>query len=168
MQEGINSGGNRPSHRELAFHEAGHAIVAALLGQEVEWVEIDKANGCGEAEPRTSPFCRLDEPFESRRRVIIAMAGAAAQCRCVSRNLEWTVESEGDKRLAEDNAEIAGLSPADFSLIRTILSQAGVWEKVSRLAGTLLKHGQLVAWNGLKEFLPEQDAIVCKMAGIIQ
>jgi hypothetical protein len=168
MKERINSGGSRPSHRELAFHEAGHAIVAALLGQEVEWVAIDKANGCGEAEPRTNPFCRLDEPFESRRRVIIAMAGSAAQCRCVGRDFQWTVESEGDKRLAEDNAENAGLSPADFSVIRTILSQAGVWEKVSQLAVALLKHGRLVAWNGLKEFLPERDAIVCKIAGIIQ
>jgi hypothetical protein len=80
MQERTDSGGSRPSHRELAFHEAGHAIVAALLGQEVEWVAIDKASGCGEAEPRTNPFCRLDEPCESRRRVIIAMAGSAAQC----------------------------------------------------------------------------------------
>jgi hypothetical protein len=158
--------GSRPSRRELAFHEAGHAVVAALLGLPIEWVTIDDENGCGQAEPETNPFFRLDEPFESRRRVIVAMAGSAAQCLGIGREPQWMPASEGDKRLAEDNAERAGFSPDDLSVAITILSRPHVWEKVDRLAAALLEHGQLVAWNGLKEFLPERDLTVCAMLGI--
>jgi hypothetical protein len=157
---------SRPSRRELGFHEAGHAVVAALLGLPIEWVTIDDATGCGQAEPDTNPFFRLEEPFESRRRVIVAMAGSAAQCLGIGREPQWMPVSEGDKRLAEDNAERAGLSPYDFSVVITILSRPDVWERVDRLAATLDQHGQLVAWNGLKEFLPEPNPKVYEIAGI--
>ena len=153
------------SRRELAFHEAGHAVVAALLGQPLEWVTINDANGCGQAEPEINPFLRLKEPFESRRRMVIAMAGSVAQCLAVGCDPRWMPASEGDKRLAEDNAEKAGLSADDFSLVITILSRPDIWEKVNRLAAALLEHGQLLAWNGLKQYLPEQDLRVCHMVG---
>jgi hypothetical protein len=167
MREQISySDAGRPSVRELAFHESGHAVVAALLGQEIEWVAIDNTNGCGEAEPKTNPFCRLDEPFESRRRVIIAMAGSVAQCRSVGCDVQWTPAGEGDKQLAHDNAERAEISPDNFSMVSDIFSHGDVWEQVNRLAAVLLTHGQLFDWNGLREFLPERDPIVCKMAGI--
>jgi hypothetical protein len=155
------------SRRELAFHEAGHAVVAALLGQPIEWVTIDDANHCGRAEPQTNPFFCLDAPFESRRRIVIAMAGSAAQCLAVGCEPAWTPVSEGDKRLAEDNAERAGILPDDFSMVIRILSSPDVWKKIDRLAVALLQHGELVAWNGLKEFLPERDFQVCEMVGII-
>jgi hypothetical protein len=158
--------GTGPSQRELAFHEAGHAVVAALLGQEIEWIVLGR-DGCGQAEPKINPFCRLDEPFESRRRIVIAMAGSAAQCKCTGRPARWTPEGRGDRRLAEDNAETAKLPPDNFSLVNGILSQTDVWEKVSRLAIALLKHGELVSWDGLKEFLPEHDIEVCELVGII-
>ena len=157
----------RPSLRELAFHESGHAVVAALLGQEIEWVVIDLTNGRGEAEPKTNPFCRLDEPFESRRRVIIAMAGSAAQCRSIGCDLQWTLAGKGDKQLAQDNAERSGDSPDNFSIVSEILSHGDVWEQVSGLAAVLLRRGRLFDWNGLREFLPQRDSTVCEMAGII-
>jgi hypothetical protein len=160
-------GDGRPSLRELAFHESGHAVVAALLGQEIEWVAIDNANGCGEAEPKTNPFCRLDEPFESRRRVIIAMAGSVVQCRSIGCDFQWTAAGEGDKRLAQDNAERAGVSSDNFSIVGEILSHEDAWKQVSGLAAVLLTRGRLFDWNGLREFLPQRDLTVCEIAGII-
>jgi hypothetical protein len=51
---------------ELARHEAGHTIAAAVLGWPIDWVGINEADGSGEVEPNTGPFFRLDEPFETR------------------------------------------------------------------------------------------------------
>jgi hypothetical protein len=56
------------SRAELARHQAGHAITAAVLGWPIEWVGINEAGGSGEVKPKTGPFVLLDEPFESRRR----------------------------------------------------------------------------------------------------
>jgi len=66
--------------RRTAFHEASHAVVSALLGQKILWIEIHQ-DGHAETVPDTNIFLRLDEPFESRRRMVIAMAGSAGQCR---------------------------------------------------------------------------------------
>jgi hypothetical protein len=74
--------------------------------------------------------------------------------------------SEGDKRLAENFAEEAGLSPDDFSMVLAILSRPDVWEKVDRLAAALLQYDRLLAWDGLAEFLPERDPELCEMVGI--
>jgi hypothetical protein len=154
------------SRGELARHEAGHAVSAALLGLPIEWVIIDHPNGDGEVEPKTNPFFRLDEPFESRRRLVIAMAGSVAQCLAVGCEPRWMPGSESDRRLAENFAEETGLSPDDFSLTLSILSRPDVWKKVDRLAAALLQSGRLVAWDGLTEFLPERDLRACEMVGI--
>jgi hypothetical protein len=159
--------GNGLSRRDLATHEAGHAIVAALLGQQLLWVSItEERGGSGRAEPDTNPFVRLDEPFESRRRVIIAMAGSAAQCIAAGCDPRWLLGSEGDRRLAEENAERAGFSAEDFSAVTAILHKPEVWERVERLAEVLLLRSAIVAWNGLGEFLPDRDATACQMAGV--
>ena len=159
--------GDRLSRRDSAVHEAGHAIVAALLGQQILWVSIaDEHGGSGQAEPGTNPFLRLDEPFESRRRVIIAMAGSAAQCIAAGCDPRWLPASEGDKRLAEENAERAGFSAEDFSRVTAILRKPEIWEKVERLAEVLILEREIVAWNGLGEFLPNQDTTACQMAGL--
>lgn len=154
------------SRSELAWHEAGHAIVAALLGQPIEWVVINEVSGYGEVEPRTGPFLRLVEPFESRRRFLIAMAGSVAQCLAAGVDCRWMPGSDGDQRRAEDYAELAGFPLCDFSVVRAILSQPEVWERVDRLAAALLQCDQLLAWDGLGEFLPEGDRNVCELVGI--
>jgi hypothetical protein len=129
MAEILSSVGNRLSRCEVAWHEAGHAVLAALLGQPIEWVIIDEASGCGEVEPKTGPFFRLDEPFESRRRFLIAMAGSVAQCLAVGCECRWMPGSDGDKQRAEDYADLAGLRPDDFSMVLAILSRPHVWKR---------------------------------------
>lgn len=166
MAEILSSVGNRLSRCELAWHEAGHAVLAALLGQPIEWVIIDEASGYGEVEPKTGPFFRLDEPFESRRRFLIAMAGSVAQCLAVGCECRWMPGSEGDKQRAEDYADLAGLRPDDLSMVLAILSRPHVWEKVEGLAAALLECDELFAWIGLAEFLPEGDRRVWEMVGI--
>jgi hypothetical protein len=160
--------GDRLSRRDLAIHEAGHAIVAALLGQKILWVSIAEENGgSGQTEPITNHFLRLDEPFESRRRVIIAMAGSAAQCIAAGCNPRWLPSSSGtDKSLAEENSERAECSADDFSAVTKILRNSEVWEKVESLAEVLLLQNEILSWNGLGEFLPDQDATACQMAGL--
>jgi hypothetical protein len=158
--------GEKLSRSELAWHEAGHAVLAALLGQPIEWVMINELSGYGEVEPRTSPFLRLVEPFESRRRFLIAMAGSVVQCLATGEDCRWMPGSDGDQRRAEDYAELAGFPLDNFSMVRAILSQPEVWERVDRLAAALLQRDQLLAWDGLDEFLPEGDRGVCEMVGI--
>jgi hypothetical protein len=168
MTENIASSvGSKLSRCELARHEAGHAVSAALLGLPIEWVLINEANGYGEVEPKTNPFFRLAEPFESRRRLAITMAGSVAQCLAAGCNPRWMPGSEGDKRLAENLAEETGLSPDDFSMVIAILSRPDVWEKVDCLAAALLREGELAEWTGLMEFLPERDLGVCERVGIV-
>jgi hypothetical protein len=155
------------TRHELAWHEAGHAVVAALLGQPIEWVIIDEANGSGETELKTGPFVRLEEPFESRRRFLIAMAGSVAQClAAASCECRWMPGSDGDEERAKECADLAGLMPNDFSIVLAILSRSNVWAKVVQLAAALLTHHQFFAWTGLAEFLPEGDRDVWEMAGI--
>jgi hypothetical protein len=98
--------------------------------------------------------------------MLIAMAGSAAQCRYINVDLGWTEEGKGDRRLAERYTETCSLLIDDFSLIDAIISQIEVWEQISRLADALLKHGHLVSWDGLNEFLPEREPKTCEMAGI--
>ena len=166
IAEILSSVGNRLSRCELAWHEAGHAVLAAVLGQPIEWVIINEASGYGEVEPNTGPFFRLEEPFESRRRFLIAMAGSVAQCLTVGCEYRWMPGSDVDKQRAEDYANLAGLRPNDFSMALAILSRPDVWEKVERLAGALLECDQLFAWIGLAEFLPEVDPRAWEMVGI--
>jgi hypothetical protein len=98
--------------------------------------------------------------------VIIAMAGSAAQCIAAGCDPRWLPASEGDKRLAEENAERAGFSAEDFSRVTAILRKPEIWEKVERLAEVLILEREIVAWNGLGEFLPNQDTTACQMAGL--
>lgn len=154
------------SRCELARHEAGHAVTAAVLGWPIEWVGIIEVDGSGEVEPKTGPFFRLDEPLESRRRMVVAMAGSAAQCLAVGCEPQWMPGSEGDKRRAVDYAETTELSPDDFSLARAILSRPDVWEKVDRLTSAMLQCDWLFAWDGLEEFLPDRDPELCEIVGI--
>jgi len=160
--------GDRLSRRDLAVHEAGHAIVAALLGQQILWVSIgEEDGGSGLTEPDTNPFLCLDEPFESRRRMIIAMAGSAAQCIAAGCAPRWLPASEGDKSVAAANVERAGFSAEDFSAVTAILNKAEVWKKVESLTEVLLVQSEIVAWNGLGAFLPGHDVAACRMAGLI-
>jgi hypothetical protein len=156
------------SRCELARHEAGHAITAAVLGWPIDWVGINEADGSGEVEPNTSPFFRLEEPLESRRRLVVAMAGSVAQCLAVGREPQWMPGSEGDKRRAVDYTETTGLSSDDFSIVLAVLSRSDVWEKVDALADALLQCGWLFAWDGLPEFLPVRDPGLCKIVGIAE
>jgi hypothetical protein len=153
---------------ELARHEAGHTIAAAVLGWPIDWVGINEADGSGEVEPNTGPFFRLDEPFESRRRMVVAMAGSVAQCLAAGCEPQWMPGSEGDKRRAADYAETetTGLSPDDFSIVIAILSRPDIWEKVDRLARALLQRDLLFAWDGLAEFLPDRDPTLCEIVGL--
>src|ERR1700726_4349715 len=96
--------------RRTAFHEASHAVVSALLGQKTLWIEIHQ-DGYAETVPDTNIFLRLDERFERRRRMVIAMAGSAGQCRSMGWDVQWTPEGGNDKMLVEEIAQKAERSP---------------------------------------------------------
>jgi hypothetical protein len=73
-KSGIGSGGDVPvDEAAAAFHEAGHAVVAYLLGEEVEFATLDPdQNG----PPRVSVKDPAAGDWEARRRhVVIALAG---------------------------------------------------------------------------------------------
>jgi hypothetical protein len=63
-------------HWTIAYHEAGHAVVAAALGYPVEFVEVrGKYDSDGRMQP--TPEAYLDAPIADR--LAIKLAGAAAE-----------------------------------------------------------------------------------------
>lgn len=127
--------GSGASRIDLATHEAAHAVIAAHLRLSVLWVKIDLVSGRGEMTLDTS------SPWHSPtacQRLFIAQAGSAAQCKLHGTDSDWTFEGTNDRLIGDDLAEEFGLSQNDFAKIDHLLSEPGIWEKITKLAQALL------------------------------
>jgi hypothetical protein len=127
--------GSGASPIDLATHEAAHAVIAVHLGLSLFWVEIDLVGGRGEMTLDTS------SPWHSPtacQRLLIAQAGSAAQCKLRGTDLDWTFEGTNDRLIGDDLAEEFGLSQNDFAEIDRLLSEPGIWERITKLAEALL------------------------------
>jgi hypothetical protein len=93
----------------VAYHEAGHAIIAHRLGRRVERVALGFVRDSGQTD--------LQPTYLPRSRALIALAGERAERRCLSWLDEFTDLHHGseDRRVADEAlAELAGVTVAEL------------------------------------------------------
>lgn len=136
-----------------AWHEAGHAVVAHLLGGEVQTVSLEPEED--ELEGRASVlWSGVDPRSLARMSIAVALAGPAA---------EWAYQGGGEPeaesaqqwgadwrevelRLAElsgDAAEQRRMLLELWAETQRLLADADVRERVARVAEALEAHGTL-------------------------
>jgi hypothetical protein len=125
---------------ELAFHESGHAVAAAKLGQKIRKVVLDAGGG----------FCRVAQPSTTGNRKAIrdfcavACAGSIAANKLTGKNY-W---SAGDQADIETKLDEAGSLIEAISILREARALATKiigenWDSVSTLARELRRRGEM-------------------------
>jgi hypothetical protein len=133
-----------------SYHEAGHALMAHLLGGRVVACTIEDEDG--ELAGRTTVHWRGVDAGERRRRsALVALAGPVAEAR-------WRgdVEPESFAAWRADwqevqhalAAERGGQAPAAvlrrwLAEVRATLAEPATWEQLCRIADALEAHGTL-------------------------
>jgi hypothetical protein len=139
----------QPGPREItAFHEAGHAVAALVLGRPVAWVSI-------QPDRKYLGVCAFDKGVFRRsedwveREGVIALAGVAAEAGFTG-ELDWAGAAHdrdyalrlargrnGDDRKAERLVK-RWLSKADH-----LLGRGDAWEAVERIAQELVRKDEI-------------------------
>jgi hypothetical protein len=137
-----------PSHAEAtAYHEAGHAVLALVLGRPVQRVSVvpDRRH-LGLCEIRKAMFRPSEDWLE--REILIALGGLAAEARHTgqyawdgsARDRQYvhrlTVQRAGDRQAQRLERRL--LARAEH-----LLAQEGHWRAVELIAGELLRHGAI-------------------------
>lgn len=130
------------SERDRAFHEAGHAVLAAQLGADVERVSIVPS-------PEARSYVKLPAHpgLTPAEEVVVQLAGEEAQRRLDGG--EWVVPS--DRERAQQLLAAAGIDEAQgrqmFADGREragrLLADTGTWRRVEAVATALLAEGTL-------------------------
>lgn len=131
----------------VAYHEAGHAVVALALGRPVQLVTVlpdkHRLGRCEFGKGKTKP---TDDWLE--REVLIALAGLAAEARHTGR-YDWG-GAQQDLRGVEQLASLrAGakhwerLSRRLLSKVEHMLEQPGHWRAVELIAAELVRTGEI-------------------------
>jgi hypothetical protein len=136
-----------PSDEATAYHEAGHAVVALVLGRPVRHVSIrPDRDHLGHCEFGKGEFRPSEDWLE--RELLIALGGLAAEARftgdyardAAGRDLLYVralaVERAGERRA--DRLERRLLAKAEH-----LLDRPGHWRAVELIAADLLRVGSL-------------------------
>jgi hypothetical protein len=131
---------------ELAYHEAGHAVIHHLTGGTISRVSIDRGD-----RGRGTQLADEPPPADFRQRVAVLMAGEAAlERRGVERSkvpASGASDREAARRLAGGAGLDAGAAGAaiDEALagVRARLAEAPVWRQVEAVAVALLERRTL-------------------------
>ncbi len=144
-----------------AYHEAGHALVAHLLGGEL--VEVTLESEQDEHDGRTSVAWRGFDAHElARRTALVALAGPVAETFWRGEELlyedlsAWRADwAEVDAALerADAPSEHEALRRRWLAEVANELLDSNAWEYVCRIADALEAHGTLDA-SLLDELLP--------------
>lgn len=131
----------------VAYHEAGHAVVALILGRPVQLVTVlpDKKR-LGRVEFGKGKTKPTDDWLE--REILIALAGVAAEARHTGRYC-WEgaqQDLQGVQRLASLRAgdqKWERLTRRMLSKVEHMLEQEEHWQAVNAIAAELIKHGEI-------------------------
>ena len=133
---------------DLAYHEAGHAVMHALNGGTVERVSIER--GDPQRGVRVQPFAEagMSEP-EARRRIAVLVAGEVGLF--LHGGERRQVPDSVDREHAMRTARAAGVGDAaanaliaeEWERVRERLRDATVWGKVEALAQALAQRRTL-------------------------
>lgn len=130
-----------------AYHEAGHAVVALILGRPVERVSVlPDRELAGHCRFGKSVFRPSEDWLE--REMLIALGGIAAEARYTG-NYAWEGAAR-DQRYVESLAEQrAGARRAErlqrrlLAKAEHLLAQEGHWRAVELIAAELLRQGAI-------------------------
>ncbi len=130
-----------------AYHEAGHAVLALLLGRPVQQVSIvPRREHLGRCDFRKAIFRPSEDWLE--REILIALGGVAAEARQTG-NYDWN-SAHRDLRFAQDLAvQRAGERQAERYLRRSLakaehlLSREAHWRAVELIAADLISRGAI-------------------------
>jgi hypothetical protein len=131
---------------DVAFHEAGHLAVAHFLGRKIlgeAFVDPKTLDGGSEVDLLLRQLSDA-APALARENLLIAMAGAAAECRRDRRKSRWNDGADIDRDTAEDYRRFR-LDPNDFADVDRILARPDVWRGVRRIAAALEQDRRLPA-----------------------
>jgi len=134
-----------PLERLTAFHEAGHAVVALLMGRAVQRVSIEPdTTRLGKCEFGKGTFRKPKDLLEAD--VLVLLAGVAAEAR-VSGEYAWGGASQDLKsarRLTRSRAgserQAERLERRLLDKVEHLLADAAHWSAVEVIAAELLAH----------------------------
>jgi len=130
------------TERQLAFHESGHAVLAAQLGVSVERVSIVPMEGV-----RSYAKLAAHPNLDTAEYLVVLLAGEEAQ-----RRLEGGEPvATGDREQARHVLAAAGIDEAKGQELLSggreravgLLAQARTWRQVEAVAAALLAEGTL-------------------------
>lgn len=119
---------------KFAYHEAGHAALAHLLGYRVHSILSEPKKG------KFTATTQVQEPITENHRYMILTAGAAAM---VIKNQDWLQENETS--VYPDFKELRHLPHSQIDSIYCHAEQllTANWQKVESLAACLIGHRRL-------------------------
>lgn len=132
----------------IAYHEAGHAVVAHKLGVKVRSVTIVPAQGClGECEHRSMLFDGgLFERENVERAIQINLAGPLAQKRFHRRSYRRFHGSRDYYRASGLARYLAGSDEREFLKDQELLTETLIerwWNEIARIASARLQYDHL-------------------------
>ncbi len=146
-----------PSQHLTAIHEAGHAVMALLMGRPVQKVSIvPKTRRLGAVTMQKGRSKPTKDLLEAD--LLILLAGMAAEARCSGKyNLQGAAQ---DLQMAEKLALHRGGNPKQASKVigkaldktNHLLSQEENWAAVKAIAKELLEH-QTISGRSAKHHL---------------
>jgi hypothetical protein len=151
-----------PERIATAYHEAGHAVVALLLGRPIHRVSIrPKERWLGTCEFRKGRTRPDRDPVETE--LLILLAGLAAEARqmgeyawdAADRDL-WHVRALAERR-ASGPRQVERLERRILDKVEHLLDRPGVWPAIDRIAEELLLHTE-ISGRAARHFFDEAVA----------
>jgi Peptidase family M41 len=134
-----------PEETAVAYHEAGHAVMALLLGRPVHRVSVrPKEQWLGTCEFTKKSFRPSDDIVETQ--MLILLAGLAAEARQTGEYAWDGADRDLDhvRALAESRArgerQIERLEKRMLDKTEHLLDRPAVWHAVETIAAELLRH----------------------------
>lgn len=137
-----------PEDVAVAYHEAGHAVVALALGRPVHRVSVRPAEQwLGRCEFQKGTFKPSRDPVETE--ILIMLGGLAAEARHTGeyawdgadRDL-WAVRWLTERRAASEK-QVEKLERRMLDKTEHLLDRPGVWEAVELIAEELLRKTEI-------------------------
>ena len=152
----------------IAYHEAGHALVAYLLGGKVRQVTIEPEDDDGPRRGGDTQVIwrrsRLDEKQFAAKSVQVHLAGPVAEMIYTGEPYhpafiaewaaDWQGASEAVALLHRDEAKQAQHLEAAAVILHRQLQQDEMWMALAALADLLLAH-ETLEWEQVEEVLQE-------------